>query len=95
MQVTGKIFVQLAIRSGVSAIAYATDIAYSLDPASSLFIQGRMRRHLYQCLNAGRFTPFPWKPTSTTLTLLVGWGKGMRLKSTVIAGCPVQSKRNG
>ena len=27
---------------GVFAIAYATDIAYSLDPASSLFRQGRM-----------------------------------------------------
>ena len=44
---------------GVFAIAYSTDIAYSLDPVNSLFRQGRMRRRplvLYQCLNAGRLT---------------------------------------
>ena len=77
-----------SVMTGVFAIAYATDIAYSLDPASSLFIQGRMRRHLYQCLNAGagRLTPFPWKATSTTLTC--GMGKRDEIEVTCYCRMP-------
>ena len=77
---------------GVFAIAYATDIAYSLDPVNSLFRQGRMRRHLilYQCLNAGRLTPFPWKATSTTLTC----GMGKRDEIEVNCYCRMPSLKD-
>lgn len=44
---------------GVFAIAFATSIAHGIDPVKSYYDQKKMRRHLYDCLTAGKLTPFP------------------------------------
>ena len=45
---------------------------------------------LYQCLNAGRLTPFPWKATSTTLTC----GMGKRDEIEVNCYCRMPSLKD-
>lgn len=44
---------------GIFSIAFATAVAYGIDPATCFFDQRKMRRHLYYCLSAGKLTPFP------------------------------------
>ena len=43
---------------GLFSIAYATALAYRVDPSHGLFDQSRMRGHLYQCFMKRRMTPF-------------------------------------
>ena len=44
---------------GLFAIAFATALAHGMDPVECFFDQRKLRRHLYQCLVAGKLTPFP------------------------------------
>ena len=44
---------------GVFAIAYAVDIIKGNNPEYIWYEQTKMRKHLVQCLEAGKFTPFP------------------------------------
>ena len=44
---------------GVFAIAYAVDILEGNNPEHIRYEQTKMRKHLVQCLETGKFTPFP------------------------------------
>jgi Ulp1 family protease len=44
---------------GVFAIAFATNLVYTLDPNIPQFNILQMRAHLHACLKAGLITPFP------------------------------------
>ena len=44
---------------GLFAVAFATAVAYGLNPGQCLFDQHKMREHLHQCLVKQRLTPFP------------------------------------
>ena len=44
---------------GVFAIAYAVDILEGNNPERIRYEQTKMRKHLVECLEAGKFTPFP------------------------------------
>ena len=46
---------------GVFAIAYAVDLANDQDPTKIRYDEGKMREHLYDCLQVERLKPFPRK----------------------------------
>ena len=45
--------------SGVYALAFATSLAFGVDPASQVYDQDRMRYHLANCFEANKFSQFP------------------------------------
>ena len=45
---------------GLFSIAYATSMAFGVDPCNCIFDQSSMRRHLYQCFTKRRMAPFPY-----------------------------------
>ena len=47
---------------GLFAVAFATALAQGLKPENFTFIQGDMRKHLYNCLSSGKLSMFPTKP---------------------------------
>ena len=44
---------------GLFAIANATALANGISPGTQLYDQTKMRRHFWNCLKAGKLTPFP------------------------------------
>ena len=50
---------QGGVDCGLFAIANAYELAAGNDPSDVSFDQGKMRKHLVQCLEKGRFEPFP------------------------------------
>lgn len=46
---------------GVFAIAFATDLAFGLNPASHYYEQDKLRPHFIECLKSQQMTPFPSK----------------------------------
>lgn len=44
---------------GVFALAFATSLAFGMDPASQIYVQDRMRLHLANCYKAKKFSQFP------------------------------------
>ena len=58
---------------GVFAIAFATDLAFGLNPASHHYEQDKFRPHFIQCLKSEQMTPFtsnniqPGKPKTEYL----------------------------
>ena len=44
---------------GLFALAFATALVNGTNPGTCFFNQGRMRRHLYQCLTQGKMEQFP------------------------------------
>ena len=46
---------------GVFAIAFATDLAFGLKPASHHYEQDKLRPHFLECLKSEQMTPFPSK----------------------------------
>jgi hypothetical protein len=56
---------------GVKAIsiAYATSMAFGVDPCCYKFNQASMRRHLYQCFLKRQMTPFPHSAARNTRPL--------------------------
>ena len=47
------------VNRGLFAIANTYELAAGNDPKDVSFDQGKMRSHLVQCLEQGRFRPFP------------------------------------
>ena len=58
MNVDGQLYLS---DSGVYAVAYATHLAFGLDPSHCLWDHKRMRGHLLSCLEDGEMTCFPSK----------------------------------
>ena len=46
---------------GVFAIAFATDLAFGLNPASHHYEQDELRPHFIECLKSEQMAPFPSK----------------------------------
>ena len=44
---------------GLYALDFATSLAFGIDPASQVYDQNRMRRHLANCFEANKFSQFP------------------------------------
>ena len=44
---------------GAFAIAFATSICHSIDPSTVAFSERSLRRHIHECLQSGKMTPFP------------------------------------
>ena len=44
---------------GVFALAFATSLAFGMDPASQIYEQDRMRLHLANCFKVNKFSQFP------------------------------------
>ena len=44
---------------GLYALAFATSLAFGIDPASQVYDQNRMKRHLANCFEANKFSQFP------------------------------------
>ena len=65
---------------GLFSIAYATSLAYGVDPTCCLFNQLKMRRHLYQCLLKRRMSPFPHTEVTTVI-------KSMRARDDIEVHC--------
>ena len=51
------------------AIASATELCSGQDPTRAFFKQCKMRLHLYNCLKAGKLSPFPQYTQEELLTL--------------------------
>ena len=51
---------------GLFSIAYATSMAFRVDPCCYIFDQSRMRRHLYQCFVKRRMVSFPHSAARNT-----------------------------
>ena len=49
---------QGGVDCGLFAITKAYELAAGNDPSDVSFDQGKMRKHLVQCLEKGRFEPF-------------------------------------
>ena len=60
VKVSGKTRNQIGENdSGVYALAFATSLAFGVDPASQVYDQDRMRYHLANCFEANKFSQFP------------------------------------
>ena len=55
---------------GLFSIAYATSLAYGVDPSYCRFNQSKMRGHLYQHLMNKRMVPFPHTKVTTRIESL-------------------------
>ena len=44
---------------GAFAIAFATSICHGIDPSTVAFSERPLRRHIHECLQSGKMTPFP------------------------------------
>lgn len=44
---------------GLFALAFATDLCHSIDPATQFYDQGKMREHYVSCLDSLDMVPFP------------------------------------
>ena len=44
---------------GIYALAFATSLAFGMDPASQVYDQDRVRRRLANCFEANKFFQFP------------------------------------